>query len=124
MGRKAALEENRYLYGTEEYKNISNKIYEIEHILRELMHGQITKLNIKKIYICLMKLDDLGLNFDIGNINSKVLLEFLKTLDLKDCNLIIKKLLQKCFNYSSEINPISYGYGKIRLETLMLLKTQ
>lgn len=119
MGRRAALEENGYKEGTKEYEYTCSKIVELERILWKLYY-KVTKVRIKKLYSILEELNDEGLNFDIGascGINSKVLLEFLEILDLDNCNLIIKQMMKESLS-CIEIQPVSYGYGRITIEEL------
>ncbi len=118
MSRKSALEENGYIYETKEYKDMCDKIYKFEDILNYLINKEVTKSKVKELYASLKELDDLGLNFDVGRINSKILLKFLKTISLNSCTRAIKELLKKCFRNGVELNPLSYGYGTITNEDL------
>jgi len=72
MGRKSALEENGYVYKTKEYKDMHDKIYKLEDVLNHLINIEVTKPKIKQLYESLKELDDSGLNFDVGSINSKI----------------------------------------------------
>ena len=92
---------------------------ELERILWKLYY-KVTKVRIKKLYSILEELNDEGLNFDIGasgGINSKVLLEFLEILNLDNCNLTIKQMMGESLSWI-EIQPVSYGYGRITIEEL------
>lgn len=122
MGRISTLEDNGYVQDTIEFKNMHNKLIKLEDTVNGMKLTGVSKIRTKKLYSLLRELDESGLKFDIGRVNGKILLSFLETLNLDNCNKEITQLLKICFNGSVELNPLHFGYGEIKVETLNQIK--
>lgn len=109
MGRKSTLIDNNILENSTEYKYWHDKMLKLEELITIIKYRGIDFRRFDGLLKILEEFKMNDFNFTIGRVNYKDLIDFLECT----YSFFSDKYIQKCFKeylFSTEINPISYGY--------------